>query len=259
MKKLIFLKMLCLLTVTMFGQDEPIKGIYGSNDVRIRAGNGWIEEGRLNKFDFQKPGLKNIAVLYWSDGNYGFQKLGLTVFGNTSQQEILDSSIMARNKEIVRASFESIEDMSFQLIEQPDQLPQYLKRKPANSQVQILDPGQAYLKMLNKLGFDGLFIIYEDKFQDLITGAKGWVPSKGLFKYGKKELVYYGLYSTLIDLNKLQTVKNIGYKQLSADYSQIPFAEMDSLSDAQKELLMEELIQRFDNNIKEILRIHKLL
>lgn len=64
MKKLIFLKMLCLLTVTMFGQDEPIKGMYGSNDVRIRAGNGWIEEGRLNKFDFQKSGLKNIAVLY---------------------------------------------------------------------------------------------------------------------------------------------------------------------------------------------------
>ena len=62
----------------------------------------------------------------------------------------------------------------------------------------------------------------------------------------------------MIDLNTSKIVKNIGYKQLSANYSQIPFKEVKTLSEAQIQILKSELVERFENNINEILRVHKI-
>lgn len=70
----------------IFGQNEPIKGRCGNNDLRIRAGNGLIEKGHLKKFDFNKTGLKSIAVVYKSGGDFGLKEIGFTVFENTQQK-----------------------------------------------------------------------------------------------------------------------------------------------------------------------------
>jgi len=246
------------MVIILNGQDKPIKGRYGNNDLRIRAGNGLIYEGRMKKFDFDKTGLKNIAVIYWPDENLGFQKIGLTIFENARQNELLDSSFISKNTIFLEERLNYIHNIKFSLINKPKNILELFQRKPVVSQVKILNLGKPYLDSLKSLSFDGLFIIFEDKFQDLITGGKSWLPSKGIFKFYNKELVYYGVYSTLIDLNKLKSVKNIGYKQLSADYSQIPFKEINFMNETQKRILFEELTKRFENNIEEIIRIHKL-
>jgi hypothetical protein len=50
MKLVIFLLITTIIfTNTIVGQDEPIKGRYGGNDLRVRAGNGLIEESKLKK------------------------------------------------------------------------------------------------------------------------------------------------------------------------------------------------------------------
>ena len=258
MRTLLILVSICFLSSSVSGQDEPLKGAYGFNDMRIRAGSGLIEEGRLRKFNFETSGLTNIAVLYWPEKSFGQQKIGITIFENTDQDYKLDSGLIITNNEVVRQYFEAVQNVKFHMIALPPQVSTYFTRKPITSQVKVLDPGTEFLHSLKDQGFDGLFILYEHSFQDLISGSKEWLPSKGLFKYFKKELVYYGLYSTLIDLNSLTIVKNIGYKQLSADYSPIRFKEVPSLSDEQKTKLREELAKRFENNIQEIIRVHKL-
>lgn len=258
MKRLLFTKILLFTALIVASQNDPIKGRYGKNDIRIRAGNGSIEEGRLNKFDFKKSGLSKIAVIYWSDQNYGFQKIGITIFENSKQQAQLDSNMIKKNRDILSKRLDAVSEIKFKLIDTPSSINSLFKRKPLGSKVKLLNPVNSFLASLKSDGYDGLFIIYEDKFQDLITGVNGWIPSKGILKFSKKKLVYYGLYSTLIDLNTNQTVKNIGYKQLSADYSQIPFKKTEALTEEERNILKNELTIRFANNIDEIFRIHKI-
>lgn len=240
------------------GQDEPIKGRYGGNDIRIRASNGLIEESKLKKYDISKAGLKKIATIYWSDGEFGFQKIGITVFENSQNKEKVDSNLVYLNQKYLEKRLDSLEFYDIIITDCPNNISEFFKKKPIVSSIKILDKGSTFLKSLKDQGFDGLLILYEDDFQDLITGSREWFPSKGLFKFYKKELVYYGLYTSLIDLNTNKIVKNIGYKQLSADYSKLSFNEIRQNTKENNMVLTYELHNRFINNINEIFRIHKI-
>lgn len=258
MKLMIFLLVTIIFTNTVFGQDEPIKGRYGGNDLRVRAGNGLIEESKLKKYDISKSGLKKIATIYWPDGKFGFQQIGITVFENSQKKEIMDSNLVNLNLKYLEKRLDSLELNDLTITDCPNNISELFKRKPIVSSIKILDMGGTFLKSIKDQGFDGLLIIYEDDFQDLITGSRVRFPSKGIFKYYKKELVYYGLYSSLIDLNTNKIVKNIGYKQLSADYCKLPFDEIRQNTEENRIILTSELHNRFINNINEIFRIHKI-
>lgn len=258
MKLAIYILFAIICTNTVVGQDKPIKGRYGDNDLRIRAGNGLIEESKLKKFDISKSGLKKIATIYWPDGKFGLQKIGITVFENSQKKEKVDSNLVNLNQKYLEKRLNSLKLNDLILTDCPNNISELFKKKPIVSSIKILDIGHTFLKSLKDQGFDGLLIIYEDDFQDLITGSRGRFPSKGLFKFYKKELVYYGLYSSLIDLKTNKIVKNFGYKQLSADYSKLPFNEVRQNTDENKTILTSELHDRFINNINEIFRIHKI-
>ena len=234
---------------------EQIRGAYGGGDVRERARNGLIFESQLGNFDFRTSNLSKIALIYWPDGQIGQHKLGLTVFENRTQIQGIQESFNYYADSVVKTKFESSSVAEFHSIQvSPIKLEKYFKRSQIGPGLKINESGSQYLDSLKSVGFDGVFFLYEHELQDLFTGSNTWLPSKGIFKYYRKVLVYHGLYSLLINLGDQKPVRKIGYQQISGDYFE--GGDPKEITD------LNEIIQyikiRFKNNIDQIYQIHKL-
>jgi len=256
-------KILCLLLVCFsfintyqaYAQ-ERIKGKYGG-DLKIRARNGLIEEAALKNYNFGTVSFKKIAVVYWKDYGVSKSKIGFTIFENITDTQTISDEFYIYADSLIKMKFEAFtgHDFDFLPVSSGD-LSRYFKISKTLSfnPFQITPHGKNYLSELAALGYDGVFLLYEDTMPELFTGSKIWLPSKGLFKFKKKELVYHGLYSKLINCNNYKIVNNIGYLQLSADYYK--GENFNSLSNYNN--VLEDLKIRFENNINEIIRVHKL-
>jgi hypothetical protein len=254
MKAIFLIVAIITLTInTTFSQDK-IKGTYGG-DLRTRAGLGLIADSQIEGYDFKKTGLQQIALIYWPDDQIGFQKIGITIFENKANNGTVTEDYKNFAESIVISKFENLNDYSFtKLSIEPIDLEQHFKIKNIGPGLKINESGLIFLAELKSKGFDGVFFLYESQLQDLFTASKAMLPSKGVYKFYKKELVYHGLYSLLINLNSMKVEKGIGYQQISGDYY-----EGDDIKELQDlTLVLEQVKVRFENNIDEIIRIHKL-
>jgi hypothetical protein len=232
-----------------------IEGAYGGGDIRERARNGLIFESQLKNFDFSNTGFSKIALIYWPDNQIGQHKIGTTVFENKTHIQDVSNKFKTFAYSTIKAKFEALTSINFDYIElPPSELEKYFQRKQIGPGLKIYDEGHNYLKKLQSDGYEGVFILYEHDLQDLFTGSNTWLPSKGIFKFYKKELVYHGLYSILIDLENQKRVTNIGYQQISGDY----FYGDDPMSITDLNMILEDIEIQFENNIEQIIIVHKL-
>ena len=129
------------------GQDEPIKGRYGGNDIRIRASNGLIEESKLKKYDISKAGLKKIATIYWSDGEFGFQKIGITVFENSQNKEKKISDLKKDISELENKNTELKEEKNKLTLQNTEKKKLYELAKTIASQCERSGFTKYYIKL----------------------------------------------------------------------------------------------------------------
>ncbi|MCB0632692.1 MAG: hypothetical protein R2824_32510 [Saprospiraceae bacterium] len=251
--------MILVLTALTTWSQEALKGAYGPNDLRIRASNGWIEESRLKNMDFTRSGLKNIAVIYWPDSLVDFRKIGVLALENKLKKDSMSLDLLEANQQFIREKFEQVSNVNFTVFDLPGRMSAYFKLNKVGAGMRIQEVGRKYLQAVANEGYDGLFIIFETGMPDLITGSKGALPSKGIFKFYKQEVVHYGLHSTLIDTKTGRFVRKVGYTQFSADYSAVPFPLKEELTSEQRAALTDLLRLRFENNIDEMIRVHKLV
>jgi hypothetical protein len=253
--KNIFLFITLYFLNTQAHSQERIEGAYGGGDIRIRARNGLIFESQLRNFDFSNTGFTKVALLYWPDNQIGQHKIGVTIFENKTKLQDVSNKFNSFARSTTKAKFDLLTNIDFDYIDlQPSVLEQYFKRRQIGPGLKIYEEGRNFLKKLQSKGYDGIFLLYEHDLQDLFTGSNTWLPSKGIFKFYKKELVYHGLYSILIDLENQKKVQNIGYQQISGDY----FYGDDPMSIADINLILEDIEMQFENNIEQIIEVHKL-
>lgn len=254
MKKLILhISIFLVFGSQSFSQDK-IRGGYGG-DVRVRAGNGAIFEARVQNFNLPGTGIKNIALIYWPDNEIGSHKIGITVFENKTKIDEIPEFFSFYADSVITSRFESLNETNFKKIDTDVRhLEKYFKIRQIGPGVKISEEGKYFLDELKDEGYDGLFLLYESQLQDLFTASKSWLPSKGIFKFYKKELIYHGIYSLLINLDTKKPEKDIGYQQVSGDYySGENIRELEDFDP-----IMDQMKIRFENNINEIIRIHKL-
>lgn len=252
MKNTIFV--ILLLACFQLGAQEGIPGAYGAGDIRERASNGYLFESQLRNFVIDKSEYSKIALMYWPDNEISLQKVGITVFENNTHVHEVANQFTTYADSVVKYKFESLTQIDFDFFEsKPEALEKIFTRR-LSAKLKIKEGGKQYLELLNHQGFDGLFILYENDIQDLFTGTNIWLPSKGIFRYLKKDLVYHGIFCLLIDTKTKKQVKRVGYNQISGDYY-----TGDELADPiDLNNILDDIEKRFENNINEIIKVHKL-
>ncbi len=253
MKRFLFIGIIITCSVQALCQ-KKISGYYGG-DLRVRAGSGLIFENALQDYDFETSELKNIALIYWPDNELGDTKTGLTIFENRSQVSVTMDAFNAYADSVVTASFSNLQKIKFTRIAiTPPQLKTYFYRYGLPSPIMATDSGKSFLANLESLGYDGMLLLKEDKMSDLIFGSRTGIPSKGVYSYYKDSIVYHGLHSFLIDTKTKKRVKRIGYLQVSGEL----FSKATAADQSIQDIILTNLKTRFQNNIDEFIRVHKL-
>ncbi|MEE4257045.1 MAG: hypothetical protein V2I47_08400 [Bacteroidales bacterium] len=253
MKKSILL--ILIFACFQLGAQDGIYGAYGAGDVRVRAPQGSIFEAQIRNYRIDNTEFSKIALIYWPDQEIGLQKIGITIFENKTHIQKVTSQFTTFADSLVKNKFESLTQIDFDFIDaEPNALEKIFAIKQFGPKLKIEEGGKKYLELLNNQGYDGLFILYEHDLQDLFTGTNIWLPSKGIFKYLKKNLIYHGLYCLLINTNTKKQVKKVGYQQISGDY----YTGNELADPIDLNNVLNDLEIRFENNINEIIEVHKL-
>lgn len=252
MKNTIFL--ILLIACFKLGAQDGIPGAYGGGDIRERAPWGYLFEAQLRNYVIDTTEYSKIALMYWPDNEISLQKVGITVFENQTHIQEATNQFTTYADSVVKYKFESLTQIDFDFFESKPVALEKIFTRRLSAKLKMKEGGKQYLELLNHQGYDGLFILYEHEIQDLFTGTSIWLPSKGMYRYSKKDIVYHGIFCLLIDTKTKKQVKRVGYNQISGDYY-----TGDELADPiDLNNILDDIEKRFENNINEIIKVHKL-
>ncbi|MBO9620258.1 MAG: hypothetical protein J7539_14620 [Niabella sp.] len=249
----LFTLLLLLCTSSLFSQ-KTIRDAWTGKDARIRASYGIIpDRGYDNIIKLEQ--LQTDKILF---GNWISEDVGLIKNGGHNGDYIKNDfgfslGLMADSVLIHLADTTKI---PVRLIENADKS---IVGKPSFFSGMRIKDTERLAAIRSKYQCDYLVVFKAEQVIDFLTRSSAVFPAQGLYKLGRNNFVYAGLFVIIISLETGKTVRSSLSPQSSADYTSLPYKNLNGFTPEERAALKNEIILRYLNNYTQLLSLLGIL